>query len=164
MKRAKSKTSYIDQADEYWQDIRLPMLEQVRRRMRELERRPSNPVYSVLSDEIGEATVVNLKDFNTGINLAQYKKKVEAYIRANENHVAIAKLKFNRPLTPSDLSELEHFVYESEPVQSREQFEQCYGADKPLTLLIRSFFVQSFSCRYLACISTQKLVVSIPST
>lgn len=130
------------QTDEYWQDIRLPMLEQLRRKMRELikfiERRPSNPVYSVLSDEIGEATVVNLKDFNTGINLEQYKKKVEAYIRANENHVAIAKLKFNRPLTPSDLSELEHFVYESEPVQSREQFEQCYGADQPLTLLIRS--------------------------
>jgi type I restriction enzyme R subunit len=95
-------------------------------------------VYSVLSDEIGEAKVVNLKDFNTGINLEQYKKKVEAYIRGNENHVAIAKLKFNRPLTPSDLSELEHFVYESEPVQSREQFEQCYGTDQPLTLLIRS--------------------------
>jgi type I restriction enzyme R subunit len=55
-----------------------------------------------------------------------------AGIRTNENHVAIAKLKFNRPLTPSDL---EHFVYESEPVQSR---EQCYGADQPLTLLIRS--------------------------
>ena len=130
------------QTDEYWQDIRLPMLEQLRRKMRELikfiERRPSNPVYSVLNDEIGEATVVNLKDFNTGINLEQYKKKVEAYIRANESHVAIAKLKFNRPLTPSDLSELEHFVYESEPVQSREQFEQCYGADQPLTLLIRS--------------------------
>ena len=110
--------------------------------MRELikfiERRPSNPVYSVLSDEIGEAAVVNLKDFNTGINLEQYKKKVEAYIRGNENHVAIAKLKFNRPLTASDLSELEQFVYESEPVQSREQFEKCYGADQPLTLLIRS--------------------------
>lgn len=125
------------QTEEYWQDIRLPMLEQLRRRMRELikfiERRPSNPVYSVLSDEIGKATVVNLKDFNTGINLEQYRKKVEAYIRANENHVAIAKLKFNRPLTPSDLNELEHFVYESEPVQSREQFEQYYGADQPLT-------------------------------
>lgn len=130
------------QTDEYWQDISLPMLEQLRRRMRELikfiERRPSNPVYSMLSDEIGEATVVNLNDFNTGINLEQYRKKVEAYIRANENHVAIAKLKFNRALTASDLSELEHFVYESEPVQSREQFEECYGADQPLTLLIRS--------------------------
>jgi type I restriction enzyme R subunit len=103
-----------------------------------IERRPTNPVYSMLTDQIGEATVVNLKDFSTGINLVQYKKKVEAYIRANENHVAIAKLRHNRALTPSDLSELEHFVYDSEPVESRSRFEECYGSDKPLTLLIRS--------------------------
>ncbi|MDP3847980.1 MAG: DEAD/DEAH box helicase family protein [Pseudomonas sp.] len=130
------------QTEEYWQDISLQMIEQLRRKLRELikfiERRPSNPVYSVLTDEIGEATVVNLKDFSTGINLAQYKKKVEAYIRANENHVAIAKLKYNKPLTPTDLSELEEFVYKSEPVGSRANFEQCYGTDKPLTLFIRS--------------------------
>lgn len=130
------------QTEEYWQDITLPMIEQLRRKLRELikfiERRPSNPVYSVLTDEIGEATVVNLKDFSTGINLAQYKKKVEAYIRANENHVAIAKLKYNKPLTPTDLSELEDFVYKSEPVGSRAYFEQCYGTDQPLALFIRS--------------------------
>lgn len=53
--------------------------------------------------------MIDLKDFSTGINLAQYKKKVEAYIRANENHIAIAKLKHNKPLTPTDLRELERF-------------------------------------------------------
>jgi type I restriction enzyme R subunit len=75
------------QTDEYWQDIRLPMLEQLRRRMRELikfiERRPSNPVYSVLIDAIGEPTVVNLKDLNTSINLGQCKKKIEACLSAH---------------------------------------------------------------------------------
>ncbi|WP_372875939.1 DEAD/DEAH box helicase family protein [Pseudomonas sp.] len=130
------------QTEEYWQDITLPMIEQLRRQMRGLiqfiEHRPGNPVYSMLTDQIGEATVVNLKNFSTGINLAQYRKKVEAYIRANENHVAIAKLRHNRALTPSDLNELEHFVYDSEPVESRSRFEECYGRDKPLTLLIRS--------------------------
>jgi type I site-specific restriction endonuclease len=72
----------IQHRRQHWQDIRLSMLEQLRRKMRELikfiARRPSNPAHSVLSDEIGEATVVNLKDFNTGINLEQYKKKVES--------------------------------------------------------------------------------------
>lgn len=96
------------------------------------------PVYSVLTDEIGEASEVTLKDFSTGINLAQYKKKVEGYIRANENHIAIAKLKHNKPLTPTDLSELERFVYESEPVESRDRFEQCFGHDRSLTVFIRS--------------------------
>jgi type I restriction enzyme R subunit len=130
------------QTEEYWKDITLPMIEQLRRKLRGLiqfiERKSIQPVYSVLTDEMGEATEVVLKDFSTGINLAQYKKKVEAYIRANENHVAIAKLKHNKPLTPTDLSELERFVYESEPVESRTRFEACYGNDKPLTLFIRS--------------------------
>lgn len=68
----------------------------------------------------------------------EFKALLEPAIRANENHLAIAKLKHNRALTPTDLSELEHFVYESEPVESRTRFEECYGTDKPLTLLIRS--------------------------
>ena len=130
------------QSEEYWEDITLPLIERMRRKLRGLiqfiERQPGNPVYTVLTDEIGEATVVSLKDFSTGINIAQYKKKVEAYIRENESHVAIAKLKYNRPLTPTDLSELEHFVYDSELVESRARFEECYGSDRPLSLLIRS--------------------------
>jgi type I restriction enzyme, R subunit len=130
------------QTEKYWKDITLPMIESVRRKLRGLiqfiERHSIKPVYSVLTDQIGEATEVVLKDFSTGINLAQYRKKVEAYIRSNENHVAIAKLKHNKPLTPTDLSELERFVYESEPVESRDRFEQCYGADRPLTVFIRS--------------------------
>lgn len=130
------------QTEEYWQDITLPMIEQIRRKLRGLiqliERRTSNPVYTMLTDQIGEASEVVLKDFSTGINLAQYRKKVEAYIRANENHVAIAKLRHNKPLTPTDLEELERFVYQSEPVESRERFIECFGSDKPLPLFIRS--------------------------
>ncbi|MFL9813965.1 DEAD/DEAH box helicase family protein [Stutzerimonas sp. VN223-3] len=130
------------QGEDYWQDITLPMIERARRRLRGLiqliERTASNPVYTLLTDQIGEASEIVLKDFSTGINLAQYRKKVEAYIRANENHLAIAKLKHNRPLTPTDLQELERFVYGSEPVESRERFIECYGDEQPLPLFIRS--------------------------
>ena len=72
------------------------------------------------------------------VRIALYKRKVEAYIRANENHVAIAKLRFNKPLTASDLSELERFVYQSDAAESRERFQQCYGQDCPLAQFIRS--------------------------
>ncbi|WP_028629980.1 hypothetical protein [Metapseudomonas resinovorans] len=58
----------------------------------------------MLTGQIGESTEVVLNDFSTGINLAQYRKQVEAYIRANENHVAVAKLKHNKPLTPQTFS------------------------------------------------------------
>lgn len=130
------------QTGEYWQDITLPMIEHLRRKLRGLmhliERRTSNPVYTMLTDQIGESTEIVLADFSTGINLAQYKKKVEAFIRANENHVAIGKLKHNKPLTPLDLSELERFVYESQPVISREKFEECFGSAQSLPIFIRS--------------------------
>ncbi|MFM7448012.1 MAG: type I restriction-modification enzyme R subunit C-terminal domain-containing protein, partial [Leptolyngbyaceae cyanobacterium] len=46
----------------------------------------------------------------TGFSPYQYRKKVEAYIRANQNHVAIAKLKRNTPLTESDLESLESML------------------------------------------------------
>ncbi|MET3650307.1 DEAD/DEAH box helicase family protein [Dyella japonica] len=130
------------QTEEYWKDVTVDMVERLRRRLRGLiqfiERKSIKPVYTLLTDEKGESSEVVLKDFSTGINLAQYKKKFEAYIRSNENHVAIAKLKHNRQLTLTDLAELQRFVYESEPVESRERFEQCFGVDKPLTVLIRS--------------------------
>ncbi|MDE0853158.1 MAG: DEAD/DEAH box helicase family protein [Nevskia sp.] len=130
------------QTEEYWRDITLAMIETLRKKLRGLiqfiDRTSIKPVYSALQDEIGAASEVALKDFSTGINLSQYRRKVEAYIRANENHLVIAKLRFNRPLTPTDLSELERFVYESEVVGGREQFVQGFGADRPLTLFIRS--------------------------
>ena len=130
------------QTEAFWKDITLPMIESVRRGLRDLvkfiERKSVAPVYTLLTDEKGEAVDVGLKDFSTGINLAQYKRKVEAFIRASENHVAIAKLKHNRPLTPTDLMELERFVYGSEVVESRKRFEESFGNDRPLTLFIRS--------------------------
>src|SRR3546814_15197912 len=116
------------------------MIESVRRGLRDLvkfiERKAVGPIYTVLTDQKGEAKEVGLKDFSTGINLAQYKRKVEAFIRASENHVAIAKLKHNKPLTPTDLSEPERFVYESDVVERRTRFEGSSGSYRQLTVLI----------------------------
>ncbi|WP_396617308.1 DEAD/DEAH box helicase family protein [Lysobacter soli] len=130
------------QTEAFWKDVTLTQIEAVRRKLRGLiqfiDRKAIAPVYTVLTDEIGTATEIQLKDFSTGINLAQYKRKVEAYIRANENHIAIAKLRHNKPLTPTDLQELERFVYEAEAVEGRARFEQVYGTDTSLPAFIRS--------------------------
>jgi len=130
------------QTEAFWKDITLVMIESVRRRLRGLikfiERKSIEPVYTVLTDEIGTSSEVALKDFSTGINLAQYKRKVEAYIRDNENHIAIARLRLNKPLTPKDLQELERFVYESDVVEGRLRFEECYGSGVSLPAFIRS--------------------------
>ena len=129
------------QTEGHWESITPPIVEHLRRHLRGLvkfiDRQVGATVYTVLTDEIGEAAEVALDDYGTGINLAQYRKKVEAFIRANAHHVAIARLRLNKPLTPSDLAELERFVYEAPEVEGRERFAESYG-DKPLPTFIRS--------------------------
>ena len=130
------------QSDEYWQDVTLPMLETLRRKLRDLvkfiDSKNREPVYTILQDEIGEGEDIEIDGFSVGINLAQYRKKVEQFIRANEDHIAISKLKLNKPLTASDLSELERFLFESGEVQGREQFEQAFGHHDGLGVFVRS--------------------------
>lgn len=130
------------QTEEYWKDITLPMLEQLRRRLRGLVHLIENQatigvVYTVLQDEIGEAGDATLIDYGTGVNMAQYRRKVEAFIRANENHVAIARLRLARPLTPTDLEELQRFFFSAPEVESQQRFAESYG-EQSLPRFIRS--------------------------
>jgi type I restriction enzyme R subunit len=130
------------QTPEYWEGITLELLETLRLKLRGLtqfiEKKSSKAVYSTLTDSIGEGEDVTLPDFDTGINWVQYRKKVEGFIRAHQNHITIAKLRLNKPLTPSDLEELERFVFSSGEVGSREQFEEAYKDVASLPLFIRS--------------------------
>ena len=130
------------QTDEYWQDVTLPILETLRRKLRDLvkfvDAKKRDPVYTVLQDEIGDGETVEIGGFDVGINLAQYRKKVEQFIRSNEDHITIQKLKLNVPLTASDLSELERFLFESGEVQSRDLFERVFGNEEKLSVFIRT--------------------------
>lgn len=130
------------QTAEYWKDITLPMLESMRKRIRGLvkliEKSTSTIVYSMLDDEIGNAVEIDIPVVSSGVNLAQYRKRVENFIKANENHITIAKLKRGLALTLTDLIELERFVFEAQEVESKEKFEKCFGTEKSLTLFIRS--------------------------
>ena len=130
------------QTVEYWKGITLPMLESMRKRIRGLvkliEKSTSTIVYSMLDDELGEATEVDIPVVSSGVNLAQYRKRVESFIKANADHITIAKLKRGLALTPTDLSELERFVFDAQEVESKDKFEECFGTEKPLPLFIRS--------------------------
>lgn len=130
------------QTVEYWKSITLPMLESMRKRIRNLvkliEKSTSTIVYSMLNDEIGEMQAVDIPVVSSGVNLAQYRKRVESFIKANENHITIAKLKRGLALTPTDLNELERFIFEAQEVESRDKFEECFVTEKSLPLFIRS--------------------------
>ena len=68
-------------------------------------------------------------------DLANYKEKVSYYIQQHQDIPAIAKLKGNMPLSPSDVKKLEHILWND--LGTREQYEAQYGKT-PLGELVRS--------------------------
>jgi len=129
------------QTDEYWEGITLPLLEILRRRLRDLIQfieKKRMVVYTIIQDEMGTGIDTPIYGLDVGIDTVRYKKKVEAFIRSQNDHIVIRKLRYNESLTPLDLQELERFLFESNEVQSREQFEAAFGRQEQLSLFIRS--------------------------
>jgi len=129
------------QTDEWWQDVTVPMLERMRRRLRGLvqfiDKRQRKPVYTDFEDLIGGEVDVTLPGFAVGTDPAKFRAKAQAFLRQHLDHVSVAKLRTNRPLTSSDLSELERLLGESgagSPEDLRRAAEDADG----LGLLVRS--------------------------
>ncbi|MDX1996746.1 MAG: type I restriction-modification enzyme R subunit C-terminal domain-containing protein, partial [Thermoanaerobaculia bacterium] len=68
---------------------------------------------------------------------AKFKQKARAFLRAHEDHLTIHKLRTNRPLTPSDLAELERMLLES-GIAEPEDLERAKAEAAGLGLFVRS--------------------------
>jgi type I restriction enzyme R subunit len=105
------------QTDEYWQDITVPMLETVRRRLRSLvkliELKKRAIVYSDFEDEISAGTAVQFSGVSVGTDMERFRAKARQFLQANSNHISILKLRRNEPLTSTDISELERIFAEA---------------------------------------------------
>ncbi|MFL6210430.1 MAG: DEAD/DEAH box helicase family protein [Pyrinomonadaceae bacterium] len=130
------------QKDDFWPHITLPMLEQVRKRLRDLvrfiDKTKRLDIYTDFEDELGEEKEIDLSGTVTTTNLARYKAKMMHFLKAEENHIALEKLKRNVPITPADISELERIFFESGDFGTREDFENAYGKQEKLGIFIRS--------------------------
>jgi type I restriction enzyme, R subunit len=99
------------QTDEFWQDITLPMLETVRRRLRALvkliEYKKRNLLYSDFEDATGAAADIAVPGLAVGTDMEAFRRKARVFLKPHENHIAVLKVRRNEPLTPTDLKELE---------------------------------------------------------
>jgi type I restriction enzyme, R subunit len=68
---------------------------------------------------------------------AKFREKAQAYLRAHHNHIAIQTLRTNKPLTASDLLELERMLAES-GVGARADIERAKLESCGLGLFVRS--------------------------
>jgi len=117
MVRAQMTLIQSVQTDEWWQDVTVPMLEGLRRRMRELikliEKRQRKPIYTDFQDEMGGETMVDLPGLAHGTDYAKFRAKARAFLRAHQDHMAIRKLRANKALTAADIAELQRILAES---------------------------------------------------
>ncbi len=105
------------QTSEWWQDVNVPMLEKVRRRLRKLisliEKRKRRIIYTDFSDDMGEDEEIVLPGFTTAGDFEKFKAKARAFLRDHQDHGAVRKLRMNEALTPKDLAELEQLLADS---------------------------------------------------
>lgn len=102
------------QADGWWNDVTLPMLELVRIRLRKLvhliERRKGNPVFTDFEDVLGEESEVELPGFTDAISFERFKEKARTFLRQYLHEDSIQKLRLNLPLSKQDLKDLERIL------------------------------------------------------
>ncbi|MDG4791437.1 type I restriction-modification enzyme R subunit C-terminal domain-containing protein [Micromonospora sp. WMMD1102] len=128
-------------ADEWWQDVTLPMLERARRRIRNLVRLVPKArrtiIYTDFADQVDSVTELEFVGVSVGTDRERFREKVRAYLRAHEDHVALQKLRRNRQLTSADLGDLERMLAES-GVGDKQDIDQARRAAEGLGLFIRS--------------------------
>ena len=104
------------QTDEFWVDITVEILDDIRRRLRGLvdliEPKKRTIVITDFEDEIGEGAGIDLPNVGSGVDKGRFKMKVRRFIEDHRDHITLIKLRKAEPLTAQDLEELERFFLE----------------------------------------------------
>ncbi|WP_055477913.1 DEAD/DEAH box helicase family protein [Sphaerimonospora mesophila] len=97
--------------DQWWEDVTLPMLENMRKRLRGLvkliPRVKRGIVYTDFEDELGDLSVTQINGVSLGTDKSRFEAKVRTYLRSHENELVIQKIQRNRQITSADLDQLE---------------------------------------------------------
>lgn len=138
--KQKETTLKMISSDNYWtESFSLGALENIRTEIRDLirllEKEKRRIVYSNFEDEIISSIVSDaLSTYTTSAN---YKQRVERYVRENESNSVIQKLKGNIPISLSELQELERILFDGKERGTKDDFVNNYG-EQPLGKFIRS--------------------------
>ncbi len=103
------------QSDEWWQDVTVPMIEDVRKKLRLLvrliEKTKRKLIYTDFEDELGEQTDYELVLMDSSsISMEAFREKTRAFLRQHRDEIAIHRLRMNKQLTATDLTSLERIL------------------------------------------------------
>ncbi|WP_415714458.1 DEAD/DEAH box helicase family protein [Roseibium sp.] len=120
------------QTDEFWIDVTVKILEDVRRRLRNLadliQAKERNIVITDFEDEIGTGDTIDLPEVGSGVDKARFKMKVRRFVEEHVNHIALQKIRRAEPVTATDLVELQRMLVE-QGVADDETLGELVGED-----------------------------------
>ena len=127
------------QTDEWWQNVTVPLMDGVRKRLRLLvkfiEKRARAPLYSDFEDAVGAESPVALPGFAGADGFERFRAKARQFLRQHDDHIAVHKLRMNEPLTSTDLDELERMLRE---IGTASDVEKAKAERQGLGLFVRS--------------------------
>ena len=118
------------QKDEFWNNINIFQLEEIRNELRELIRLLDKPAtkiyYTDFKDEIVDYSEhESVGEFKIINQLVNYNKRVERYLEDFKNNDVIKRLKNNHPLSLNDIKYLEKVLWDE--LGTKEEYTKTYG-------------------------------------
>lgn len=137
--KAKEPLIRFIQEDEYWQQAGLAAHNQSRLDLRHLIKyidpvfKPN--LYTNFKDEVGNIEEVQI--LTQYQELGSYKKRVEKFIRDNQHHITIHRIRNNKPITGQEIEELERLLSGLDQNSNKELLEKVTKGQS-LAVFIRS--------------------------
>ena len=128
------------QTDDWWQDVTLPMLEGVRKRVRDLikfiEKTNQEDIYTDFEDDLDVSSITTHTIVESDPSLQNYRERVKKIIRQHQDHVTIRRLKNNEPISKTDIQALEEMLLVEQKIPEEEY--EALVAEKPVGVLVRA--------------------------
>ena len=130
-------------SDEWWPDVTLPMLENARKRLRELvrfiERQKRYFVFLDIEDDWEPGLEISYRgtDEKPTTAPAPHKRSVEKFLREHSDTGVVGRLRCNQELSMEDLEELDRKLFEVGGFPDRATFEREIGPQEELGEFVR---------------------------
>jgi type I restriction enzyme R subunit len=129
------------QTDGWWEGITLSMLEEARRKIRDLV--PFMPkvdktiIYTTFDDEFGEARTFDFTDVPAHSDFEDFRAKALAFLKEHHGETAVKKIRQNWPITSEDMNELRRILIVS-GIGTSEDFQRAQEQSGSFGLFVRS--------------------------
>ncbi len=138
-----SQLEFIDRVAsvDWWVDLTVPMLEQMRVRLRDLVRlldpRERPLVYTDFEDTLGPVSDIDVVPGSPGVDRERFRAKALAFLRTRADDAVLFKVRHGKQLTALDLESLESIMRESGEFTPSE-LEFASSESEGLGLFVRS--------------------------